>query len=50
MTSILPILVAAAVALLIWGLLSMVADPQRKEKRQLNKRLSTDGRPAGQSA
>jgi tight adherence protein B len=50
MTSPLPILVAAAVALLVWGIFSMLANPQRKEKRQLNKRLSTEGRATGSNA
>jgi tight adherence protein B len=43
MTTLLPILVAVTVILLTWGLFSLLANPERGDKRQLAKRLSGDG-------
>ncbi|HEV7300933.1 MAG TPA: type II secretion system F family protein [Tepidisphaeraceae bacterium] len=42
MTTLIPILVAGCVILLTWGLMSFFIDPERAEKRQLSKRLSSD--------
>ena len=50
MTTLLPILIAAAVALLVWGVYSIVINPERAQKRQLSKRLSAEGRSNGSSA
>jgi tight adherence protein B len=47
MTALLPILIAAAVALLAWGVIRLISDPDRAEKKALNRRLTTDSRNAG---
>jgi len=38
-----PILIASAVALMIWGLGRIIADANRGEKKKLSRRLSTEG-------
>lgn len=50
MTALLPILIAAAVGLLVWGIISVVANPERAQKRQLNKRLSAEDRSVSTSS
>ncbi len=50
MTALLPIIIAAAVGLLVWGLIAVVVNPERAQKRHLSKRLSAEGRSGGASA
>jgi len=45
-----PIIVAAAVALVVWTLIGLTSNPERKEKRKLAERLSTEQKSEATSA